>query len=430
MGVGLVYQQTNHRHIAHALLSEIGRPPGPEMKNCIDRESYSLTAGLALGLVVLGSGGGSDLANIPDSLHYYMVGGNVRPFCGSQKDKYKSPSYQIREGDSINIDVTSPGATVALGLMYLKTGNHAVAEWMSAPNTQYLLDFVRPDLLLLRILSKSLILWDEIEPSKTWVSSHVPEIVAKYKLQKPNLEISEPIDLETINQAYCNIIAGACMAMGLKYAGTENIIAFKTLFHFLKMFMTLTHKSVAALAGKATIETCLNVVLLASSVVMAGTGNIELLRIIRYLRTFVGSANTVVTYGSHVAMHMALGFLFLGGGSYSLSNDSASVAALLISLFPKFPTHSNDNRYHLQALRHFYVLACQSRLLLPRDIDNDQYSYAAVRLTYKDSVKSEGQKLMLRAPCLLPQLDRLAMVELDDERLRKCIWQEIATIIS
>jgi anaphase-promoting complex subunit 1 len=71
------------------------------------------------------------------------------------------------------------------------------------------------------------------------------------------------------------------MAVGLKYAGTENMIAFKTLYHFLKMFMTLTHKSVAELAGKATIETCLNVVLLSSSIVMAGTGNLEVNLIIQ-----------------------------------------------------------------------------------------------------------------------------------------------------
>ena len=71
----------------------LGRPPGPEMKNCVDRESYSLAAGMALGLVVLSSGGGSDLSSIPDTLHYYMVGGHMRPFCGSQKDKYKSPRY-------------------------------------------------------------------------------------------------------------------------------------------------------------------------------------------------------------------------------------------------------------------------------------------------------------------------------------------------
>lgn len=66
-------------------MSEIGRPPGPEMENSVDRESYSLAAGLALGLVTLKHGehstGLSDL-NVPDTLHYYMVGGNKRPLTG------------------------------------------------------------------------------------------------------------------------------------------------------------------------------------------------------------------------------------------------------------------------------------------------------------------------------------------------------------
>ncbi|XP_032663807.1 anaphase-promoting complex subunit 1 isoform X2 [Odontomachus brunneus] len=344
LGVGLVYQGTAHRHISHALLSEIGRPPGPEMKNCVDRESYSLAAGLALGLVILGSGGGTDLpASIPDTLHYYMVGGHVRPFSGAQKDKYKSPSYQIREGDSINIDVTSPGATIALGLMYFNTGNRAVAEWMQAPDTEYLLEFVRPDFLLLRVLAKSLILWEDIQPTKSWVSSHVPHIVYKYRLQKPAPEATQDVDLETINQAYCNIIAGACMALGLRYAGTANKNAFKTLYNYAQMFTALSHKTIAELAGKSTVETCLNVVLLSTAVVMAGTGNLDVMRICRHIRTRVGPASSVVTYGSHLATHMALGFLFLGGGRYNLSNSPFAVAALIISLFPKFPTHSNDN---------------------------------------------------------------------------------------
>ncbi|XP_012268770.2 anaphase-promoting complex subunit 1 isoform X2 [Athalia rosae] len=345
MGVGLVYQGTAHKHISHALLSEIGRPPGPEMKNCVDRESYSLAAGLALGLVVLGYGGGSDLATIPDTLHYYMLGGHVRPLTGAQKDKYRSPSYQIREGDSINIDVTSQGATVALGLMYFNTGNRAVAQWMEAPDTQYMLDFVRPDLLLLRILAKSLILWDEIQPTTSWVSSHVPEIVYQYRLQKPTPETLQSVDLETMNQAYCNIIAGACLALGLKYAGSANKNASKTLYNYAQIFTALSHKSIAELAGKSTIETCLNVILLAAASVMAGTGDLQILRICRYIRTRVGPASSVVTYGSHLATHMALGLLFLGGGRYTLSNSPSAVAALLIALFPKFPTHSNDNRH-------------------------------------------------------------------------------------
>lgn len=78
---------------------------------------------------------------------------------------------------------------------------------------------------------------------------------------------------------------------------------------------------------------------------MAGTGELEVLRICRYLRSRVGQAtNSVVTYGSHLATHMALGLLFLGGGRYTLSTSPSAVAAMLCAFFPKFPTHSNDNR--------------------------------------------------------------------------------------
>jgi len=85
LSIGLLYQKTAHRHIAEALLSEIGRPPGPEMDNSVDRESYSLAASLGLGLVVLGKGsdvvGLSDLS-IADMLHYYMIGGHKKPLTG------------------------------------------------------------------------------------------------------------------------------------------------------------------------------------------------------------------------------------------------------------------------------------------------------------------------------------------------------------
>lgn len=55
--------------------------------------------------------------------------------------------------------------------------------------------------------------------------------------------------------------------MGLKYAGSANHDAFTTLLHYCHMFTSLTAKSIAELAGKPTIETCLNVVLLSASMV-------------------------------------------------------------------------------------------------------------------------------------------------------------------
>ena len=51
----------------------------------------------------------------------------------------------------MNVNVTSPGATLALGMMFFQTNNAAVADWLQAPDTQYLLDFVRPDFLMLRV---------------------------------------------------------------------------------------------------------------------------------------------------------------------------------------------------------------------------------------------------------------------------------------
>lgn len=90
---------------------------------------------------------------------------------------------------------------------------------------------------------------------------------------------------------------------------------------------------------------CLCFDLIVDLKVMAGTGNLELMRLVRHLRRRVGIPNSaIVTYGSHLAIHMALGLLFLGGGRYTLSNSPSNVAALICAFYPKFPTHSNDNR--------------------------------------------------------------------------------------
>lgn len=50
----------------------------------------------------------------------------------------------------INVGVTAAGATVALGLMFLKTDNESVAQRLAVPETHFLLDYVRPDYILLR----------------------------------------------------------------------------------------------------------------------------------------------------------------------------------------------------------------------------------------------------------------------------------------
>lgn len=78
-------------------------------------------------------------------------------------------------------------------------------------------------------------------------------------------------------------------------------------------------------------------------------------------------------YGYNMAINMSLGFLFLGSGAFTFSRSDLAIASLLCSLYPVFPSIPSDNRYHLQALRHFYVLAIESRLLQSRDIDSGEF---------------------------------------------------------
>lgn len=69
--------------------------------------------------------------------------------------------------------------------MYFGSGNKAVADWMSPPDTQYLLDFVRPDFLMFRILARALILWDDIKPTQDWIVDQVPVTIKPYCMIKP-----------------------------------------------------------------------------------------------------------------------------------------------------------------------------------------------------------------------------------------------------
>ena len=47
----------------------------------------------------------------------------------------------------------------------------------------------------------------------------------------------------------------------------------------------------------------------------------------------------------------------------TFSTDNASVAALWMATYPRFPQNASDNRCHLQAFRHLYALAARKRML-------------------------------------------------------------------
>ena len=41
--------------------------------------------------------------------------------------------------------------------------------------------------------------------------------------------------------------------------------------------------------------------------------------------------------GTHMALHMSIGLLFIGCGRASLSRSKEAIAALVVALFPRYP---------------------------------------------------------------------------------------------
>jgi len=180
-GIGLLYCNTAHRLMAEFLLGEITRRSHCDRAR--DREAYTLAAGLALGMTTLGKGashkatGLSDLQIAP-RLHRALTGGYEQEGAIEFRNSGNQlRCSRVREGEHINTDMTAPGAILALGLYFLQTNSAAAAARLQLPDTLVLLDTVRPDLQLLRVVARGIILWDAVQPSIAWVESQLPRVV-------------------------------------------------------------------------------------------------------------------------------------------------------------------------------------------------------------------------------------------------------------
>ena len=68
---------------------------------------------------------------LSDVLYHHMVGGPRSAVSDNLSvNKYNHQSFQVKEGDNINIDVTGPGSALALGMMYFDSGEfNYYFEW-------------------------------------------------------------------------------------------------------------------------------------------------------------------------------------------------------------------------------------------------------------------------------------------------------------
>ncbi|KAL6003370.1 hypothetical protein ACLOJK_023593 [Asimina triloba] len=110
-------------------------------------------------------------------------------------------------------------------------------------------------------------------------------------------------------------------------------------------------------------------------------------------------------------MGLAIGFLFLGGGMRTFSTGNSSIAALLITLYPRLPAGPNDNRCHLQAFRHFYVLATEARWVQTVDVDTGLPVYAPLEVNIRETECHAETSFCEITPCILPERAILKTVQ-------------------
>lgn len=408
MGIGLVYCRSQHRRMSEIMLSEIEHDQDEDDEDPLRNEGYRLAAGFALGLINLGKG--TDLRG----LHDMRLTEKLLTFASTTK-----------KVELVNVlDRAAPGAVMAIALMFMKSEDHIVARKIDVPDSVLQFTYVRPDVLLLRTLAKNLIMWSRIEPTVDWIRSNLPnEYRWRHLLQGPK-------SLRSKDMSFYSILAGLLFSMGLRFAGSGNLQVRDLLVKYLDKFRDLAKQTAEcydAQLARNNVQMCQDVIGLSAASVMAGTGDLEVLR---RLRSLHGRDDPNTSYGSHMAAHLAIGALFLGSGTATFGTSNLAVASLLIAFYPVFPANVQDNRAHLQAFRHFWVFATDPRCLVSKDIATGQTISVPILIKLKTSQTSRKESTKLRSklrrakqqepavirkytPCLLPPLEEISYVRTD-----------------
>ena len=444
LGLGLLHKSSVEVGVIQGLMQELVYKPKPG--DAIDnREALALAAGLGIGFVCLGKGSAINGAEteISDRLLVLANGGlsklkdaanGIDSSRRTESDEAgvqgplplpESETSRIDERGKTNTDVASPGALLALALIYAKTNDTRLAERIQLPSTLYSLDRVKPIHVYLAVLTKALVMWDDIEAKEDWIAKSTPSLLHGVssngqvspmnihgKINLPSGLRDEDIDVDGLLQARAFAVTGTWTAIALRYAGTSDPKAMAIIKNGCIAFETAIRRRDDNDIHMQWVQmTCMCSAALSLSIVAAGSGDLEIFRMLRRLRKVSAPTINKSRYGFHLALHLAIGFLFLGGGCLTFGSSMDAIFGLLCATYPHFPCDVYDNQYHLQAFRHLYVLAVEPRCIETRDVDTGRSCSVDVKL-----IMQNGTSVKLRAPCIVPDANTVKQVIIASER--------------
>lgn len=231
LGIGILYAGKRNRKMAEIALAEISRPVSASSElSSTYAEAYAFSAAMSFGFIMVGRGRGARNPRDLEMTSRLKTLVHVSPRSSATATPSTGNQSHV---SSLDVNLTAPGATVALGLMFLRSGREDIARSLGLPQTRFDLDLIRPDLLLLRTLARSLIMWENVVASEAWVSNHLPAFITSSLRKRKRGESAVDHGIEL---AHFNILAGACFAIGLKYAGTARSSVHALLLRYYDFF--------------------------------------------------------------------------------------------------------------------------------------------------------------------------------------------------
>ncbi|KAJ3368581.1 Anaphase-promoting complex subunit 1 [Allomyces arbusculus] len=156
------------------------------------------------------------------------------------------------------------------------------------------------------------------------------------------------------------VAAGACHALGVRYAGTGNEMAVETCLEWADWATSVAARSgdgsLAARIAAHAAHHAVHTILVAASLIAAGTAHPRIYARVAHLHARLGPS---VPDAHHTASNLALGFLLLAQGRLRPDADPVSIAAAA------FPQYADDEVHFLT--RHLWVRAARTADVVVRD---------------------------------------------------------------
>ncbi|CDO93646.1 unnamed protein product [Kluyveromyces dobzhanskii CBS 2104] len=457
VGLGILYENTHNRRISELFANEITSSINVNDEYVPD-EGYRLACGIGLGLINMGCGEKSTNPKVYSDLDDFSTHddqSSAAPQSQNDSDDSLDLSFKIGTMDPKIIDklinmvvsvndigeewmpVNSQlGAIIALMLIFLKSNCKSIAETVSVCNPKEEVDstvYTRPDLFIYREWCMNMIMWDSLPLDWRWILEILPKDFDPEKISSDILPV------------YYRI-AGRCLSVGIKGASSNSISLREGLCKILDMFLPMYQYSLEKRVDSQllfkSINNLIHCIVLSLSLIMAGSGDMEVYKRIRYLHCVSHGRNSYLYsmskkdpsttfeeveeevlnigvadrpknidydnhYGKFMVTNMSLGFLFLGLGHYALrTTNIKDLSYLIISVIPSFSAP-----YYLQETKYLWRFAMSERFLLVRDVNTEALiNDVPLLVTFMDP-RNKKVTHEMKSPCLLPVIERIVKIQ-------------------